>query len=129
MKIIISHIILGVIFSFASVVAVAEEWKKCTVGNSLASQRDAAIAFGKIDKTLSFFKKTNFASISIFLDGKPWQTIDLVPTGRGLYSDGKPYLGYASRNNSVIVQDFEGDDIMIVGLKGDVDFTMFAKCR
>lgn len=129
MKFFISQIILCAAATFATAVSAAEQWKRCSVGNSLASDREAAITFGKIDKTLSFFKKKDFASISIFLDGKPWQTIDLLPTGRGLYSDGKPYLGYASRNNSVIVQDFEGDDIMIVGLKGDVDFTMFAKCR
>lgn len=113
----------------ATAVTAAEQWKRCTVGNSLASEREAAIAFGKIDKTLSFFKNKDFASISIFLDGKPWQAIDLLPTGRRFYSDGKPYLGYASRNNSAIVQEFEADDIMIVTLKGDVDFTMFAKCR
>ncbi len=129
MKFFISKIILCVALTFATTVTAAEQWKRCTVGNSLASDREAAIAFGKIDKTLSFFKKTDFASISIFLDGKSWQTIDLMPTGRGLYSDGKPYLGFANRNNSVIVQEFEGDDVMIVRLRGDVDFTMFAKCR
>lgn len=129
MKFFILRIIVGVIFSFGSVVAAAEEWKSCAVGNSFASEREAAIAFGKIEKNFSFYKKTDFAHISIFLDGKPWQSIDLVQTGRGFYSDGKPYLGYASKNNSLIVQEFESDDIMIVRLKGDVDFTMFAKCR
>lgn len=113
----------------ATIYANAEEWKTCKVGNSLASQRDLAIAFGKIDKSFSFFKKTDFASITIFFDGVTWRTADLIHTGRALFGDGKPYLGYASRNNTMIVQEFENSNVMIVTLRGDVDFTMFAECK
>jgi hypothetical protein len=45
---------------FFSVVANAEQWKSCNVHNSLASDRDAAIAFGKIKTRISFFLKARF---------------------------------------------------------------------
>ncbi len=107
----------------------AEQWKNCKVVNSLATEKEAAIAFGKIEKRLSFFKKTDFASITIFLDGKTWKSADLIQTGRRLFGDGKPYLGYADKTNSLIVQEFEESELLIVKLRGDVDFTMFAECR
>jgi len=46
-----------------------------------------------------------------------------------LFGDGKPYLGYADKTNSLIVQEFEESELLIVKLRGDVDFTMFAECR
>jgi len=130
MKIIklITQMFLCMPLSFANI-AHAEEWKNCDVGNSTATQRDAAIAFGKIEKRLSFFKNNEFASVAIFLDGKSWKTADLIQTGRRIYGDGKPFNGYADKTNSLIVQEFEDSDIMIVTLKGDVEFTMFSKCR
>ena len=75
------------------------------------------------------FKKTDFASITIFLDGKTWKSADLIQTGRRLFGDGKPYLGYADNTNSLIVQEFEESELLIVKLRGYVDFTMFAECR
>ncbi len=121
------YVLCAALFFVAN--AKAEEWKNCEVGNSTATEREAAIALGKINKRLSFFKKTDFAAITIFFDGKTWKNIDLIPTGRRFFGDGKPYLGYADKTNSLIVQEFEGSDIMIVTVKGDVEFTMFAKCR
>ena len=87
----------------------ADEWRRCEVGNSTASEREIAIDLGKIKKTISFFKKSNFASITIFLEDKTWVTTDLIPTGQRLYGDGSPYLGYADKLNTVIVQEFIND--------------------
>jgi hypothetical protein len=106
----------------------AEEWKSCEVGNSTATDRNAAIAFGKIKTRISFFKKIDYASITIFLDGKTWKSIDLIPTGRGFFGDGKPYLTYADKTNSLIAMEFEDSDLMIVIIKGDIDFTLFSRC-
>lgn len=107
----------------------ADEWRSCDVYNSLGSEREAAIAFGKIKKRISFFKKQDFANLTIFLDGQTFGSADLIPTGRRLYGDGKPYLGYADKSNTLIVQEFENSSTIIVTTKGDVDFTMFAKCN
>ena len=109
--------------------ALADEWKSCDVYNSVASQREAAIAFGKMKKRISFFKKPDFASITIFLNGETFGSADLISTGRGVYGDGKPYLGYADKTNTMIVQEFENSKNIIVTTRGDVDFTMFAQCN
>jgi hypothetical protein len=108
----------------------ADEWRKCEVGKSTANDREIAIELGKVKKTISFFKKSNFASITIFADEKTWVTTDLIPTGQGLYGDGKPYLGYADKTNTVIVQEFINGKTMIVGLDGEkLRMTLFATCE
>ena len=109
--------------------AFADEWKSCEVSNATASQREAAIALGKIEKRISFFKKNDFASIVIFLDGKPGATTDLIPTGRRFYDNGKPYIGYANKANTFVIQESEDSDTMIVTVRGDITITMFAKCK
>lgn len=106
----------------------AGEWKTCIVGNATVNNRDMAIAFGKIDKRFSFFKQPDDATINIFLDGKSWRIATLKPTGRRFYGDGKPYLGYVDATKTLIVQEFENNNSMIVSLNGDFDFTMFATC-
>lgn len=108
----------------------ADEWRKCEVGKSTASEREIAIELGKVKKTISFFKKSNFASITIFLEDKTWVTTDLIPTGQRLYGDGSPYLGYADKLNTVIVQEFINDKTMLVSLNnGKLSFTLFATCN
>ena len=108
----------------------ADEWRKCEVGKSTATDRDIAIEFGKFKKSIAFFKKSNFASITIFVDDKTWVATDLIPTGQGLYGDGKPYLGYADKSNSVIVQEFINGKNMIVGLDSEkLRMTLFASCE
>jgi hypothetical protein len=114
---------------FFSVAANAEQWRSCDVYNSLASQREAAIAFGKLKTRVSFFRKQDFASVTIFVDGQTFGSADLIPTGRRLYSDGKPFNGFADRSKKIIVQEFENSDDIIVTSRGDVEITMFAKCR
>lgn len=109
--------------------ALADELKSCDVYNSVASEREAAIALGKMKNKIAFFKKQDYASVTIFLDGQTFGSADLIPTGRRLYGDGKPYLGYADKTNTLIVQAFENSDNIIVTSRGDVDFTMFAKCN
>lgn len=125
-----TFVFLKLVFvSLCPVNAHADEWKSCDVYNSVASEREAAIAFGKIKKKISLFKKQDFASVNIYLDGKTFGSADLIPTGRRLYEDGKPFLGYADKTNTMIVQEFENDNNIIVTSRGDVDFTMFAKCN
>ena len=80
--------IVLVLSVFHTNIAQADEWKYCDVYNSMASEREAAIAFGKIKTKISFFKKQDYASISIFLDGKTFTTADLIPTGKRFYGDG-----------------------------------------
>lgn len=121
--------IVLVLSVFHTNIAQADEWKYCDVYNSMASEREAAIAFGKIKTKISFFKKQDYASISIFLDGKTFTTADLIPTGKRFYGDGRPFLGYADKTNTLILQEFENDSNIILTLKGNVDFTMFAKCN
>ncbi len=120
------------IFIFAVIVisgaAWADEWKNCSVTKSLASDKAVAIAAGKIEKKISFFKKPNYVFITIFLDGKTWAQTDLVQTGSRKMSDGATYLGYADKTNSLIVQEFEATNTMIVTLRGEIDFTFFASC-
>ena len=107
----------------------ADEWKQCEVGKSTASERDIAIVLGKVNKSISFFKKPNYASITIFLEDKTWVTAELIPTGQRTYGDGSPFLGYADKQNSVIVQEFINDKSMIVTLKTDSHrYTLFASC-
>lgn len=129
MRFLTVEVFLSIALSFTTASTSAEEWRNCEVVNSVANEKEAAIAFGKIEKRLSFFKKTDFASVTIFLDGKTWNSAGLIKTGRRLYGDGKPYQGYTDKTNSLVVQEFEDSDLMIVRLRGDVDFTMFAKCH
>ncbi len=107
----------------------ADEWKRCEVEKSTASERDIAIELGKANKSISFFKKSNYASITIFLDDKTWVAAELIPTGQRVYGDGSPYLGYADKLNSVIVQEFINDKSMIVTFNSNkYRFTLFASC-
>jgi len=117
------------ILLFSSSVIRADEWKNCDVGKSLASDRDAAIALGKIEKRIAFFKKPNFASITIFFDNQQWLATDLINTGRGQFGDGSFYRAYASKNNKIIVQEFEEGNTMIVTAQDDIKLTFFANCK
>ena len=110
-------------------IAIADEWKNCDVGKSLASNRDAAIALGKIEKRIAFFKKPNFASITIFFDNQQWLATDLINTGRGQFGDGSFYRAYASKNNKIIVQEFEEGNTMIVTAQDDIKLTFFTNCK
>ena len=109
--------------------AYADEWRYCDVVNVTASEKEAAIQVAKIDKKIAFFKKPNFASITIFLDGKTWATSELIPTGRRIYGSNEPFEGYADKTNSLIVQEFESSDAIYVRMLGKVDFTFYSKCK
>lgn len=112
------------------------EWKKkvnelknCDVGNLHSPNRETAMALGKEKMRFSFVKKIDTVSITIFSNSDIWRSADLIPTGRRFYSDGKPYSGYANKTSSLIVQEFEDSDIMIVTTRGDVDVSLYAKCH
>lgn len=123
-------ILFYVSFLLFTSIAFAEEWKSCDVGNSTATNKDAAIELGKIEKRISFFKKKNFYHIVIFFDNKQWIKTDLIQTGRDQFSDGRFYQSYASKNNKIIVQEFEIGDTMIVTANDDlINLTFFAKCK
>jgi hypothetical protein len=121
--------VVSVLSAFHTNIAQADEWKYCDVYSSMASEREAANAFGKIKTKISYLKKQDHVSISIFLDGKTFTTADLIPTGKRFYGNGKPFLGYADKTNTLILQEFENDNNIILTLNGEVDFTMFAKCN
>lgn len=115
-------------FSALSTAVHSDEWKKCQVFRNTATDRDAAIALGKIDKRISFLKRTGSAHITIFLDGKTFAFAELIPTGRRMFNGNEPFEGYADKSNSLIVQEFD-DSQLFVSLKGQVDFTFFARCE
>ena len=125
----LTRTLIFTVFYICTSIAIADEWKNCDVGKSLASNREAAIALGKIEKRIAFFKKPNFASITIFFDNQEWFATDLINTGRRQYGDGSFYQGYASKNNKVIVQEFEIGVTMIVSAEGDIKYTFFANCK
>jgi len=122
-------IIIGLTIGLLSLYANADEWKSCNITNVLASTKATAVALGKIEKKISFFKKPNYVYITIFFDGKTWSETELITTGRRQMTDGTPFMGYADKTNSIIVQEFEATNTLMVTVRGESEFTMFASCN
>lgn len=122
-------ILFAFTFFLCSTITFADEWKKCNVTNSMASNRDIAMELGKKKISFNFLKKEDYFYISMYVDDVNVKNADVLRTGKRQYSDGSYFTGYADKTNTLRIQEFETRPTMIVSMGGEIDFTFFVSCK
>ena len=122
-------ILIAITFFVYSTIAIADEWKKCDVTKSMASNRDVAMELGNKKISFNFLKKIDYFYISMYVDDVNVRNADVIKTGKRQYSDGSYFTGYADKTNTLRIQEFETSTAMIVSISGEIDFTFFVNCK